>query len=60
MINYRNISKLAIYIDSIGRIIPKSKTGVKTKKQKLIAKSIKLARFLSLIPYIYIKKNKVC
>ncbi|MGX7458782.1 30S ribosomal protein S18 [Candidatus Vidania fulgoroideorum] len=56
MINYRYIEKLKKYIYLDGSIIPKKENKVKTKKQKLIAKHIKIARFLSLIPYI--RKDK--
>ncbi|MGX7589756.1 30S ribosomal protein S18 [Candidatus Vidania fulgoroideorum] len=57
MINYRYIEKLKKYIYANGSIIPKKKTGVKTKTQKQISRHIKIARFLSLIPFIiYISK----
>ena len=50
-IDYKDIKLLSRYITEKGKIIPSRITGVSRKKQKELAKSIKRARYLSLISY---------
>lgn len=49
IINYKNLKLLKKYIDFFFKIKPRKKNKVKI--QKKISKSIKIARFLSLLPY---------
>lgn len=48
-INYKNISLLEKFITERGKILSSRLTNVSAKKQRAIAKAIKLARKLSLI-----------
>ncbi|WP_458659050.1 30S ribosomal protein S18 [Candidatus Vidania fulgoroideorum] len=50
IINYKNIKLLKIHLDQFNKI-KKKKKNMKTKIQKKISKNIKIARFLSLLPY---------
>lgn len=50
-INYKDIKLLQKYISERGRIIPKRITGVSSKAQRKLSQSIKIARFLALLPY---------
>lgn len=50
-INYKDIKLLQKYISERGRIIPKRITGVSSKYQRKLSQSIKIARFLALLPY---------
>ncbi len=50
-IDYKDIRLLSRYISEKGKIIPSRITGVSRKKQKELSKSIKRARFLSLLSY---------
>lgn len=50
-IDYKNIYLLKNHIMENGRIIPKRITGVSAYQQRALAKAIKLARFLALLPY---------
>lgn len=50
-IDYKDLNTLKMYIMENGRIIPSRITGVSAKKQRQLAKAIKIARFLSLLPY---------
>jgi len=51
-IDYTDIDLLTKYITEQGKILPRRITGLSTKEQKKITKSIKRARLLSLIPFI--------
>jgi small subunit ribosomal protein S18 len=46
--NYRFLKQ---YITEHGKIVPSRLTGVSAKYQHAIAKAIKVARYLALIPY---------
>jgi small subunit ribosomal protein S18 len=50
-IDYKDIETLKMYVMESGRIIPARITGVSPKQQRQLAKSIKIARFLALLPF---------
>lgn len=50
-IDHKDIDLLKDYIMESGRIVPSRITGTSAKYQRQLAKSIKLARFLALLPY---------
>ncbi|QTM69051.1 30S ribosomal protein S18 [Buchnera aphidicola (Hormaphis cornu)] len=50
-IDYKDISILKNYITESGKIVPSRITGTKAKYQRQLARAIKRARYLSLIPY---------
>jgi small subunit ribosomal protein S18 len=50
-IDYKDIQLLKNYITETGKIVPSRITGTQTRYQRQLAKAIKLARFLALIPY---------
>jgi small subunit ribosomal protein S18 len=51
-IDYKNIKFLKQFISRYGKIISKQYTKVTLKDQKKIAKAIKNARFMALLPYV--------
>lgn len=51
-IDYKNVRMLQRYISERGKIVPSRITAVSTKKQRELAKAIKRARFLALLPYV--------
>ncbi|BBA84592.1 30S ribosomal protein S18 [endosymbiont of Euscepes postfasciatus] len=51
IIDYKDINLLNKYVSECYKILPSKTTGTKLKYQHKISKSIKIARFLSLIPY---------
>lgn len=50
-IDYKDIETLKDYIMESGRIVPSRITGTSAKYQRQLAKAIKRARFLALLPY---------
>jgi small subunit ribosomal protein S18 len=51
-IDYKDTRLLQRYISERGKIIPSRITAVSAKKQRELAKAIKRARFLGLLPYV--------
>ncbi len=51
-IDYKDTRLLQRYTSERGKIVPSRISSVSTKKQRELAKAIKRARFLALIPYV--------
>nr|ARW64978.1 ribosomal protein S18 [Polysiphonia sertularioides] len=51
-VDYKDIDLLRKFINDQGKIISRRSTGLGTKKQKKVTKSIKRARILSLLPFL--------
>ena len=51
-INYKDIDLLKLFITEQGKILPRRATGVTVQQQRQIAKAIKRARVLSLLPFV--------
>ena len=49
--DYKNIDILKQFITETGKIVPARVTGISASNQRKITKSIKIARFLALLPY---------
>ena len=50
-IDYKDVKMLSRFISEKGKITPSRITNVSSKKQKVLAKAIKRARFLALMSY---------
>ena len=50
-IDYKDVKLLQRYISERGKIVPSRITAVSSKKQRELARAIKRARFLALLPY---------
>jgi small subunit ribosomal protein S18 len=50
-IDYKDIETLKAYISETGKIVPSRITGTKAKYQRQLAKAVKRARYLALVPY---------
>jgi len=51
-IDYKNVDMLNRFINDQGKILPRRVTGTSAKHQRQLAKAVKRARFLGLIPYV--------
>ena len=52
IIDYKDVKLLERYISERGKIVPSRITAVSQKSQRKLAREIKRARFLALLPYI--------
>lgn len=50
-VNYKNPAKLGKFITAQGYIVPRSKSGLSQKQQRRLAKEIKRARHLAMLPF---------
>ena len=56
VIDYKDTATLKNYITESGKIVPSRITGTSAKYQRQLASSIKLARYLALLPYSDVQK----
>lgn len=52
VIDYKDVRLLQGYLSERGKIVPSRITAVSTKKQRELARAIKRARHIGLLPYI--------
>jgi small subunit ribosomal protein S18 len=52
-VDYKDTDFLTRYINERGRILRRRRTGTCAKHQRQLAKAIKRARYLALLPYVY-------
>jgi small subunit ribosomal protein S18 len=50
-IDYKDLNTLKQYITETGKIVPSRFSGTKARYQRQLAKAIRRARFLALLPY---------
>jgi small subunit ribosomal protein S18 len=50
-IDYKDIATLRQYITETGKIVPSRITGTRSRYQRQLARAVKRARFLALLPY---------
>lgn len=52
IIDYKNIALLSKFVSSFGKIVARKRSGVSAKYQRKLAREIKRARFMGLLPYV--------
>jgi len=50
-IDYKDVETLKSYITETGKIVPSRITGTRAKYQRQLARAVKRARFMALLPY---------
>ena len=58
-VNYKDPQQLRSYISDRGKIVPRRRTGACAKHQRILARAIKRARHLALLPYVPAHMHKV-
>jgi small subunit ribosomal protein S18 len=56
---YKDVETLRRFITSRGKIVSREKSGLSAMNQRKLAKQIKWARYLGLIPYIAYQTEKL-
>ena len=56
-IDYKDMELLKLFITEQGKILPRRATGITVQQQRQIAKAIKRARILSLLPFVAENSN---
>ena len=51
-IDYKDVKLLQRFVSERGKIVPSRITAVSAKKQRELARAIKRARFLGMLPYV--------
>lgn len=51
-IDYKDIEILRMFVSPSGKIMPRRRTGLSAKHQRLVADAIKRARFMGLLPFV--------
>ena len=51
-IDYKDVRLLSGYLSERGKMVPSRITAVSTKKQRELARAIKRARHIGLLPYV--------
>lgn len=51
-IDYKDVRTLGRFVSERGKIVPSRITAVSAKKQRELAKAIKRARYLALMPFV--------
>ncbi|MDD5252175.1 MAG: 30S ribosomal protein S18 [Patescibacteria group bacterium] len=51
-IDYKDPEALRRYTSSYGKIVPRRRSGVCAKHQRMLATAIKRARYMSILPYL--------
>lgn len=51
-IDYKDVFTLKKYITRRGKLLPRTKTGLSASAQRKLAREVKKARYMALLPYI--------
>jgi len=57
-IDYKDVSSLSKFTNRQGRMFKNSYTQLKSKTQRKVAKAIKRARQMALLPYMVVEQNE--
>ena len=51
-VDYKDVELLKQYLNPHGRIVPRKRSGLSSRKQREVASAIKRARFIGLLPFV--------
>jgi len=52
VVDYKDVRKLSRFLTERGKILPRRATGLSAKQQRQVARAIKRARQVALLPYV--------
>jgi len=52
VVDYKNVILLRKYINTVGKILPRKKTGNCSKHQRMVAQAVKRSRIIGLLPFV--------
>ncbi len=52
LIDYKDVRRLQRFLTERGKILPRRATGLTAKQQRQVARAIKMARQIALLPYV--------
>ncbi len=52
VIDYKDVKLLQRYLSSVGKIENRKRTGASMKHQRMLAKALKRARHMALLPFV--------
>jgi small subunit ribosomal protein S18 len=52
VVDYKDVKLLQRYLSSVGRIENRKRTGASMKHQRMLAKALKRARHMALLPFV--------
>ena len=51
MLDYKDVDRLRRYVGELGKLEPRRKVGTCAKHQRMVARAVKRARHIALLPY---------
>jgi|TARA_R110000868_G_scaffold73654_1_gene213446 small subunit ribosomal protein S18 len=57
-IDWKDVKTLGRYISERGKMVPSRITAVSNKKQRVLAKAVKNARYMALLPYLRLESEQ--
>ncbi len=57
--SYKDLETLRRFLSPRGKVLSAEKTGLSAKNQRKVAKEIKIARYLGLLPYTAYQSEKL-
>lgn len=58
VVDYKDIELLKKFLNKQGKILPRKITGVSLKEQKIVARAIKRARIMALLPFVIERERR--
>ncbi|MFW5885373.1 MAG: 30S ribosomal protein S18 [Patescibacteria group bacterium] len=52
VVDYKDVILLRKHINTVGKILPRRRTGVCSKHQRLVSQAVKRARIIGLLPFV--------
>ncbi|MCG9894505.1 MAG: 30S ribosomal protein S18 [Fimbriimonadaceae bacterium] len=56
-VDYKDIELLRSFLTDRGKIMPSRQTGCTAKQQRMVAKAVKMAREMALLPFVVTDQN---